>query len=261
MIYVKQQASVKHQRQELILDRLNEEGKIYVTELAKDLEITPETVRRDLSELEDNNELVRIHGGAVPAQKNTLELAFAKKMVLMSDEKKRIARVAALEIKDGMTIGIDVGTSTMYIPDMIESVENLTVITNSLAAAVRFNNAIEEERMTGQVIVLPGITNPSQSSIKGSYTVDFLKQFSLDLSFISCGGLSELSIYDYDLEEITVTRTYMQSSSQNILLVDQSKINQKKRIEICPLNKVDKIISDVTKPEDWHRVKGEWIVA
>ena len=60
-----------------------------------------------------------------------------------------------------MTIGADVGTSIMYIPDMLEDIENLTVITNSLATAIRFNKAIEEERVQGQVIVLPGTTTIS----------------------------------------------------------------------------------------------------
>lgn len=60
---MKQNISVKYQRHELIVDRVNEEGKIYVTELAKELDITPETLRRDLSELEEEKELVRIHGG------------------------------------------------------------------------------------------------------------------------------------------------------------------------------------------------------
>ena len=259
---MKQNISVKYQRHEFILNRVKEDGKIYVTELAKELDITPETLRRDLTELEEENELVRIHGGAVPAPKNEgLELEFRKKMVLMSEEKKRVARRAAKEIRSGMTIGADVGTSIMYIPDMLEDIENLTVITNSLATAIRFNKAIEEERVQGKVIVLPGTTNPFQSSIKGSYTVDFLKQFSLDMSFISCGGISESAIYDYDLEESLVSRTFIQMSQENITLLDHSKIDQRQLIEICPVKMIDKFICDVPKPASLFNVPGEWITA
>ena len=83
-----------------------------MTELAKELDITPETLRRDLTELEEENELVRIH--EKPAPKNEgLELEF-RKNVLMSEEKKRVARRAAKEWK-GMTIGADV-EPIMYIP-------------------------------------------------------------------------------------------------------------------------------------------------
>ncbi|XJS10191.1 DeoR/GlpR family DNA-binding transcription regulator [Aerococcaceae bacterium WGS1372] len=182
---MKQSINTKYQRHCLIKDRVNEEGKIYVTELAKELDVTPETLRRDLSELEEQNELMRIHGGAVPVERDATELEFSKKMVLKSEEKKQVARMAALEVKSDMTIGVDAGTSTMYLADMLEDINNLTVVTNSLAAAIRFNKAIEEGRVKGQVIVLPGTTNPYQSSIKGSYTVEFLKQFSMDLAFIS----------------------------------------------------------------------------
>lgn len=257
---MKQQLRVKHERHEFILDRVNEEGRIYVTELAKELDITPETIRRDLTELEEKQELIRIHGGAVPVdvEENT-ELEFSKKMILMSEEKKRVAKIAAKEIKSGMTIGVDVGTSTMYIADMIESIDNLTVITNSLAAALRFNKALEEQRMTGQVIVLPGTTNPLQSSIKGSYTVDFLKQFSLDLSFISCGGMTESAIYDYDLEESLVSRTFIQCSERKVALLDRTKINRRQLIEISSVNDLDKIYADVEKPSDWGSVTTEWV--
>lgn len=189
------------------------------------------------------------------------ELEFRKKMILMSDEKKRVAKRAAKEIKSGMTIGIDVGTSIMYIPDMLNGIENLTVITNSLATAVRFNKAIEEERVQGQVIVLPGTTNPYQSSIKGSYTVDFLNQFFLDLSFISCGGMTETALYDYDLEESLVSRTFIQMSDENIVLLDHSKIDHRKLIEICPVNALDTVICDVPKPKEWRNVNSEWITA
>lgn len=258
---MKQSMNTKYQRHSEIISRINEEGKIYVTELAKELDITPETLRRDLSELEENKELVRIHGGAIPVEKELTELEFSKKMVLMSEEKKQVARVAAAEIKNGMTIGVDVGTSTMYIADVINNINNLTVITNSLVAAVHFNKAIEEGRVKGQVIVLPGTTNPYQSSIKGSYTVEFLKQFSMDLSFLSCGGMTDKAIFDYDVEESLVSRTFIQMSNKNVVLLDHSKINQRKLVEISPVEEVDKIICDVDKPEDWDSVHVDWVTA
>ena len=167
----------KDDRQSFILEKLDFDHKVMVMDLAKFLSVTPETIRRDLTEMEMNEQLTRIHGGAVAFSPIHKEMVFDKKMLLHIEEKKKIAKRAAELIQHGDTIAVDVGSTTVHIADMIENVQGLTVLTNSLSAANRFNLAIEEHRMTGQVIMLPGITNPYQSSVKGTYTVEFLKRF------------------------------------------------------------------------------------
>ncbi|WP_067725800.1 DeoR/GlpR family DNA-binding transcription regulator [Oceanobacillus damuensis] len=250
---------MKDERHMLILDQLNKHGKVLVTTLAKQQQVTPETIRRDLAELEMNELLTRVHGGAVPYIPSQKEMVYEKKMSLHLDEKKKLAKKAAAMIQNGDTIAVDVGTTTVHIADMIENLQSVTVVTNSLSAASRFNLAIEEQRMTGLVIMLPGTTNPYQASVKGIYTVEFLQRFHFNRSFISCGGLTKDAVYDFDMDESLVSEAMMKCSQEAILLTDSSKLNKKSLFEICPISKLSVIISDKAKPDDWANEGYDWI--
>ena len=249
----------KDDRQSFILEKLDFDHKVMVMDLAKFLSVTPETIRRDLTEMEMNEQLTRIHGGAVAFSPIQKEMVYEKKMLLHIEEKKKIAKRAAEMIQHGDTIAVDVGSTTVHIADMIENVQGLTVLTNSLSAANRFNLAIEEHRMTGQVIMLPGITNPYQSSVKGTYTVEFLKRFHFNRAFISCGGVTKDAVYDFDMDESLVSETMIECSQEAILLTDCSKLNKKSLFEIGPLSNLSKIICNQEKPHDWNQNPSEWI--
>lgn len=251
----------KDHRQIEIKKLVHETGKITVNDLSRYLSVTPETIRRDLDELENNHELTRVHGAAIPYAAGDVEMVFDKKVSVNYNAKRVLARQAASLINNGDTIAVDVGTTTMHIGNMIENVVGLTVITNSLAAAQTFNNAIEEGRMTGQVIVLPGVTNPAQASIKGSYTINFLSKFHFDKAFISCGGLLEKAVYDFDMEESLVSTTMIEACNQAILLVDSSKLGEKTLFEVAPIKDIDTIICNVDKPKDWASGDYEWLVS
>ncbi len=249
----------KDERHHFILKQLEVHDKVWVTDLARMQNVTPETIRRDLAEMELNEQLMRVHGGAVPFSSAHKEIVYEKKMSLNIEAKKRIAKRAADLIQDGDTIAVDVGTTTVHIADMIEDVYGLTIVTNSLSAAIRFNLAIEERRMTGQVIMLPGVTNPYQASVKGTYTVEFLKRFNFNRSFISCGGVTKDAIHDFDMDESLVSEVMIECSSEAILLTDSSKLNKKSLFEICPISNITKIICDEGKPFVWYENGYEWI--
>jgi DeoR family transcriptional regulator, fructose operon transcriptional repressor len=249
----------KDERFLFILDNLGKNHKVHVIELAKSLDVTPETIRRDLAELEMNEQLSRIHGGAIPYIQSHKEMVYEKKMSLHIEEKRLIAKRAAELIKDGDTIAVDVGSTTVHIADMIEDVQGLTVVTNSLSAAGRFNLAIEEKRMTGQVIMLPGVTNPYQASVKGTYTVEFLRRFNFNLAFISCGGVTNEAVYDFDMDESLVSEAMLECCQEAILLTDSWKLNKKSLFEICPISQFAKIICDKERPLDWYQNGYEWI--
>ncbi|RDW17561.1 DeoR/GlpR transcriptional regulator [Oceanobacillus arenosus] len=251
----------KEERHVFILDELAVCRKVLVTDLAKQLIVTPETIRRDLAELEMSEDLTRIHGGAVSFIPTHREMVFEKKMSLNLEEKKRIARRAAALIQHGDTIAVDIGSTTVHLADMIEDVQSLTVVTNSLSAANRFNLAMEEQRITGQIIMLPGVTNPYQASIKGTYTIEFLKRFHFNRAFISCGGVTEQSVYDFDMEESLVSETMIACCQEAILLTDSAKLNKKSLFEVAPMSKISTVICDQDKPIDWHEFGYHWITA
>ena len=243
----------KEDRQDMILSILDEKNKIKVSALAKELDFTPETIRRDLAELEEKELLSRVHGGAVPFINRTKELAFQGKLDINREAKIAIAQEAVKRIKDGDVIGVDVGTTTFHLADMIHGVEGITVVTNSIAAAERFNLALEEKRMTGKVLLLGGITNPEQNSVAGAMTSDMLDRIKLDKAFLSSGGITRTAVYDYDIEESLVSYKMLSQSSQSIMLVDSSKVGVTSHFSICPLFMIDEIITDGPCPNEWEQ--------
>ncbi|MGY4105285.1 DeoR/GlpR family DNA-binding transcription regulator [Ignavigranum ruoffiae] len=249
----------KDQRHAEINQLVGQAGKMSVNDLADILAVTPETIRRDLDELESNQLITRIHGAAIPYAPEEVEMMFTKKMAVNKKAKQRVAQACCNLIRSGDTIAVDIGTSTLFIGELISGLEDITVITNSLAAAQSFNNAIEDGRMTGQVIVLPGFTNPAQASIKGSYTVDFLKKFHVDKAFISCGGLLQDAVYDFDMEESLVSKTMIDCCDQAILLVDKSKLGVRTLFEVTPLAAIDLVVCDGPAPETWQAPLPEWL--
>lgn len=251
--------SPKDKRHQFILEQLDKNKKVMVTTLASLQNVTPETIRRDLEELALNEQLTRVHGGAIPFVPTHKEMVYEKKLSHHYEEKRLVAKKAASMIEDGDTIAVDVGTTTVHIADMIENVHSITVVTNSLRAADRFNLALEEKRMTGHVVMLPGVTHPEQASVKGIYTVEFLKRFSFDRAFISCGGLTIDSVYDFDMDESLVSEVMVNHAKEAILLTDGSKINKFALFEISPLNKMTKVICNKRKPSEWESSSYEWI--
>lgn len=248
----------KLERFEHILSKLEYDRKIVVSVIAEELNVAPETIRRDFAELEEQHLLTRVHGGAVKFINLRKEPEYLRKMDMQKEAKREIARVAAMRIKDGDTIAIDVGTTTVHIADFLFEVNNVTVVTNSISAAIRFNVALEEKRMTGKVILLGGTTNPEQSSVSGAMTLEWLSRMNLDKAFLSCGGIDEGIVYDYDLDESLVSAKMLENSYCRILLADTTKANQKSFYTICNLNDISEVICDEVRPASWTAFEGKW---
>lgn len=243
-----------------ILDQLQERQKISVMDIAEQMEVAPETIRRDLDELEERKLLTRVHGGAIPFLNLRTEPQFKRKMDMQKEAKRKIAKAAANRIEDDDTIGVDVGTTTLYLADYLEGLHNLTVVTNSLAAAERFNLALEEGRMTGKVILLGGITNPAQASVAGPITVEWLNKMNLDKAFLSCGGIRDGIVFDFDMDESLVSSKMLERSNRRILLADATKIGQQSFYSICSMDELTEVLCEEPCPEDWAEYEQLWTV-
>ncbi|ALS77378.1 transcriptional regulator [Planococcus kocurii] len=251
---------LKMERFQYIVKQLQEKQKISVMDIAEQLDVAPETIRRDLGELENRQLLTRVHGGAIPFLKLRTEPQFKRKLDMQKRAKQLIAKAAASRIEDGDTIAVDVGTTTVHLADYLEGVHNLTIVTNSLAAAERFNLALEERRITGKVLLLGGITNPAQSSVAGPVTVEWLTKMSLDKVFLSCGGVKNGTVFDFDMDESIVSSKMVEQSNSRILLTDATKIGEQSFYSICSLDELTEVLCDQSCPEDWSEYESLWTV-
>ncbi len=152
------------ERHQQILNRARERGRIEVKELAEELAVTPETVRRDLTALERLGVLRRVHGGAIPVERLPVEPAVNERESVSTAQKQRIAKAALAELPEGGSIILDAGTTTVLLAEQLPTDRELTVVTHSVPVA-----ALVASRPTITLHVLGGrsAAAPSPPSATG----------------------------------------------------------------------------------------------
>jgi len=237
-------------RKKTILTRLASEEKIYVPDLAEILNVSTETIRRDLDRLEKEGKLKKVYGGAILNNEDPLEPSFEQKTTINQMEKRGIAKIAASLIEDGDIIMIGNGTTPLEIVRFLGDKKNITLITHS--AAVLF---LCKEVFKGKIIFVGGEVDTNQQSTHGPLAELMLKQMKANKAFISAGGITvEDGITDYDLDEAHMSQLLMERSDELIVLADHTKFGETTFAHICSLKQASFIISDWDCPAKWREI-------
>lgn len=253
------------ERKEYILKALNSNGKIKVNLLAKELEVTAETIRRHLDELEREKLLKKVYGGAIKVS-FAHEPPYEERTVYFTEEKISIGKKAAQLVKDNEVIIIDVGTTTLQMVKYILDIKNLTIITSSIAVLETLINYRNNNVFTGRIVFIGGEINPEQLTVSGNLSESFMANFYADKAFISLGGISmDGGLTGYDMNECALTRKVIQHAKQSIALLDHSKIGIRSYYKIADMEDIDAIICDTEVPAEWKdklsQKDVEWICA
>ena len=234
------------------MEWLQKEGKVMVIPLSDHLEVSPETIRRDLFVLEKEGKLKRVYGGAIRPTFLNDEAPYSIRQSIHPEEKRAIGWRAAELIHDGSTIVIDVGTTTMEMAQAIQGKKRLTILTNSIPVASTLLESISRGVFGGRVIMLGGEANPEQRSISGTLCEQMMAQFHVDQAFLSVGGISlPNGITDYDFNEAAISRSFAAAAQEVIVLVDHSKLGITTFAHMIPLEQADIIISSIGVPSEW----------
>lgn len=233
------------QRQSLILEQLEREGKVEVNELALRFETSKETIRRDLKEMEATGLLKKTHGGAISvAQKRSegYELPLMARGVQKYDEKQRICRTAAGLLEDGDTIFLDNSSTTIGLLRYVSKDIKITVLTNSIQIMLEAGS-LKNPNIT--VISVGGIFNEKNYSIVGVLSKSFAQNFFPDKAIMSCRGVDEISgMTEANVQEIELKRDMLTRSKQFILMADHSKFGLVGAVYLGGLEEVDCVITD-----------------
>jgi DeoR/GlpR family transcriptional regulator of sugar metabolism len=254
------------ERKNEILNKLKRAGKVTVTDLAKQFNISEETIRRDLSILEEKGSLKKVYGGAIATIFQSGEPPFSQRTTVNQTEKIKIGKKAAELISDGDVIVIDVGTTTVEFAHFIQNKKNITILTNSIPVSTVLTESLNQNKFTGEILLLGGQIDPKQQSVSGRLSEQMLNEFNIDKAFISAGGVSiQNGVSNYHLNESLVSRIMVDRSKQIILLADHSKLGVDTFCKVCPLEKVDMIVCDQPFPDTWKNdlkvYETEWIEA
>jgi DeoR/GlpR family transcriptional regulator of sugar metabolism len=209
--------SKKTRRHDRILSVLEANPSIRVNELADDLDVSTETVRRDLSELDDTGQIKRTYGGAVRTK--TFEPALAERSMQHIAARKKIAQMAVEYVGDSNSLFIGGGATTLHFAQALrETSRRLTVLTPSFSIAIELstNPAIE-------VMALPGIVEPKEGMAYGGETLKYIAQFRTKLAVVGASGVDPNGVSEALLNIAPVYSAMIRNADETVVLADASK--------------------------------------
>jgi DeoR/GlpR family transcriptional regulator of sugar metabolism len=228
------------ERHTRVLELLEKAGVVEVATLARAFEVSEMTIRRDLSRLEEQGILRRIHGGAVLAHSSLVERPVRVRLAERAGSKQTIATAAAQLLRDGSTVILDSGTTTLALAQEMQAFKDLTVITNAVNIAAEL---ILTPGIT--VLVAGGLLRSATFSCVGPHAVGMLSEFRVNQAFLGMGGVSLAhGLTNESMQEVAIKQAMIRAAEQVILLVDSSKIGKAVFARVGSLSEIDILITD-----------------
>lgn len=227
------------ERQKRILELLEENGAVWVGRLAEELNVTEETVRRDLEKLEAAEALVRTHGGAVPISENNQELSLDKRKKLNVEAKALLAKEAVKHIVSGDTVFLDASTTTYYIAKEIKNLKNVTVVTNSL----RVVNELAGHKDI-RVICVGGMAGANQSVVGSMAENNIRNNYFANKLFFSSRGINRSGILDSNEQECFIKINMLKNADKKYYVFDKSKYGKVGFVKLADFSEIDFVITE-----------------
>ena len=237
-------------RKEEVLRILKERTSASISEIATHVGVSEMTVRRALHKLSETGHVIRIPGGARITRSITFEKSFAERLEKMAEAKDRIGRAAASLVKEGESVVLDSGTTTLSIAHHLRRHRNIAVLTFSLAVLEELM-AIESVR----VELTGGMYRPSSHDLIGHTANESLSRVCADKVFFGAAAVSALrGVMVFDPE---APRALLNSGTKKILVVDSSKVGTQALYHFAPLDKCDLVITDEgADPDELDRLRN-----
>ncbi|MQQ07648.1 DeoR family transcriptional regulator [Epibacterium sp. SM1979] len=227
-----------------IINIARREGKVTVEGLVDHFGVTPQTIRRDLSELADAGELERVHGGAI-LPSTTANIGYSERRDLNLAAKVDIARECAKHIPNDCSLFLNIGTTTEAVAAELMNHLGLLVVTNNVNIAT-----ILSANPDIQVVVTGGNLRRWDGGLIGELARATISQFRFDYAVIGCSAINEAGdVMDYDIQEVGISKAIISHSDKVILASDISKYDRKAPVRIGSLGDVDMFITNAPLPE------------
>lgn len=226
------------QRRTHLLDLLEREGRIVAKEAAASLSVSEDSIRRDLRDLADAGQCIRVYGGALPVP--AADRPFAERLSLETDSKERVARVAAARIRPGSTVIIDAGTTALALARLLPDDPTLTVITPSPAVALAV-----AEHSPARVIMIGGELGRHSMVANGALAAEAIRRLSADACFLGVTGVHpEHGLTTGELDDAATKRALAERSTEVYVLASEEKVGAVSRYPVLDLDEVTEVIVD-----------------
>ena len=232
------------ERREGILARLERDGRVQVSPLSADYGVSEETIRRDLEKLEAEGLARRCYGGASFTGGRELPYSVRKKSNVSA--KRRIAAAVAALIGDGDSVMLDDSSTATFVAQALLDKQNLTVITNSVEIVL-----LLAKQQGWTVLLAGGALKLPSLSLAGAKAEQFLAEYHVDWSVVSCAGL-DLSCGVSDVGEDTarIKQAMLRAGERTVLAADGRKFGRRAFAAVCPLSALDTVVTDLEETDE-----------
>lgn len=235
------------ERRREILARLGANGKVLVAELAKDFDVTEETIRRDLEKLDKEGLASKTYGGAVSKHSSAIDLPYNVRESANVPQKQKIAQIIADLIEDGERVMVDSSSTALYVIKKIKEKKNLTIITNSVKVLLEL-----ADKPDWTVLSTGGNLKKNALSLTGSSAEKMIHSYHVDTAICSCKGIdTELGITDSNENDSLIKQAMLHSAERRILALDAEKFDKKSFVKVCDFTDLDLIVTDSAPAERW----------
>lgn len=247
----------KQERHLMITNQLNEKKTIKVTDIAEETGVSTMTIRRDLEELEEENLLIRVHGGAKKVDHfnnvSFLELSHREKRTINIEEKKEIAQKIARNIHDNETVFLGSGSTLELVYNYLD-LNYAKIITNSIHVFNKFKHDPHYD-----LILTGGIYRSKTGSFTGIITNELISNIHVQKAFVGVNAINNTKLFNYHEEEGLLQKNILRNSSQSYIVADHNKFDQKDFYQYCDLSEADYLITDSQLAEDVKEKYSQWI--
>jgi DeoR family glycerol-3-phosphate regulon repressor len=220
---------------------------VSVDDLARQLDVSRETVRRDLSNLDAIGRLRKFHGGARARTQTTSEHQaegpFALRLADNPAPKRKIAYAAAGLLRPGDTLFIDTGTTTLMLADALVDLPSLVVITNCCRIAATIASNPDHK-----IFLIGGAYSADAGQSLGHLAIEQIQKFRARHAFLTVGAVDDTCVMDFDAQETEIARAMIERTEVVTVLADSSKIGKLGVFEVAPWQKIDRLVTDQPLP-------------
>ena len=242
------------ERRNIIEQTIIKNKSVLVLELAKQFDVTTETIRSDLEKLERQGVLVRTYGGATLVESVEADMSIHERDTVNFEGKQSIGLRAAQMIKDGETVFLDASTSSLHVARNIKDKKSITVITNAEKIVMELANCPDIK-----VISTGGMLHSKNMSYVGRIVEETIrKSYFANKVFFSCRGVTlSRGLMESTEAEAEIKKAMIDCSESAIFLCDKNKLGRLGVPVIYGLDKVDCLITDIKLDEEWNRAMQE----
>jgi DeoR/GlpR family transcriptional regulator of sugar metabolism len=234
------------ERRALILDRLRSHGRVLAADLTAELEVSSDTIRRDLRELDDAGLLRRVHGGALPRYGDAAP--FESRARRGPEAKASIARRAAECVRDGQLVVLDGGTTTLEVARALLDKPKLRARVTTTSPPIALTLA---DHPGLEVTVVGGTLRADSLVTVGAPAVEALRLIRADVVFLGvCRLHPEIGVTTSDLEERHVKAAMIEGATEVIALADHDKLGTAMSVVVAPLSAVTCLVTDTGADDD-----------